>query len=246
METTSVETALLRGRVRVLQPEKGFRASIDAVFLAAAVQAKEGQKILDIGCGVGSAGLCVMARVSDLCLTGLDVQEELIALARRNATLNGIAERCDFFHSDILTDCQIPDNTFHAVLMNPPYQEAGTHIPSPHSSKAVAHGEGEATLLDWIRYAHRKVKQGGYLTLIHRADRLDDILRVLVERRWFGSIVVLPLHSHAGEDAKRVIVRARKERYAPLALKAGLIIHKDGGGYADWAEDVLSKACPLG
>lgn len=244
-KTDIIETTLLRGRVKLLQPAKGFHASIDSVFLAAAVPVRAGWKILDVGCGVGSAGLCVLARAPKAQLTGIDVQEELVDLAHQNATLNGAD--CRFFAGDLKTEKQVEDNFFNAVLMNPPYQQGGTHTASPTKIKALSHGEeaSGATLEDWVKYAHRKLKQGGHLALVHRADRLDDVILALEKRRWFGSVEIFPLHSREGEDAKRVIVRARKERYAPLKLKTGMVIHEKSGKYTSGAQKILDAAAEI-
>lgn len=240
-----LESTLLKGRVKLLQPGTGFHASLDTVFLAAAVAVKDRHKVLDIGCGVGSAGLCVALRNKNISLFGIDIQRELIDLAHQNAILNGMEDRCRFFQGNILSEKHVPDNTFNAALMNPPYQADGTA--SPHRIKALAHGEGAsgASLIDWIRYAHKKLKNGGDLTLAHRADRMDEVIAALTVKRWFGSLVVQPLWPHAGEDAKRIIIRARKERYAPLKLKPGIVLHTDGGAYTRAAEDILSHAGTL-
>jgi len=240
-----IETTLLRGRVKLLQPKIGFHASTDSVFLAAGVSLKDKYKVLDVGCGVGSVGLCVLARNKNISLTGIDIQPELIDLAHQNAGLNGVETQARFFHGNIRTEKHIEDNAFNAVVMNPPYLESGTHTASPEKIKATSHGEGELTLADWVKYAHRKLKQGGHLTMIHRADRLDDVIVELEKKRWFGSLVVYPLWSHAGEDAKRVIVQARKERYAPIVLKAGMVIHREDGKYTAEADAVLSEAAAL-
>ena len=275
--TEVIETTLLRGRVKLLQPKIGFHASTDSVFLAAAVpvpksplplgegqgegtiraskvpssqpspRGRGGYRILDVGCGVGTVGLCALARNKTISLTGLDIQPELIDLARQNAVLNGVEDQARFFSGDIKAEKHTEDNTFNIVVMNPPYLESGTHTPSPEKIKATSHGEGAsgASLADWIKYAHRKLKQGGHLVLIHRADRLDDVIVELEKKRWFGSVVVYPLWSHAGEDAKRVIVQARKERYAPIVLKPGMVIHRVDGKYTKEAEAVLSDAASL-
>lgn len=236
-----IETSLLNGALTLLQPKVGFHASIDTVFLAASVTVKKGWKLLDMGCGVGSAGLCVALKNKTIHLTGLDIQEELIDIAHQNAALNGIAEQCHFFQGNIKTEKTIENNHFNAVMMNPPYLEQGTHTPSPEKIKAYSHGEGSSgtCLDDWIKYAHTKLKNGGYLTIIHRADRLDDVIVALEKKRWFGSLVIFPLYSRAGDDAKRVIIQARKERYAPLILKAGMVIHEKDGKYTEAAQKVL-------
>jgi len=239
-----IETTLLRGRVKLLQPKVGFHASIDTVFLAAAVALKDRCKVLDVGCGVGSAGLCAISRNKNISLTGIDIQRELVDIASQNASLNSVHEQCRFFQGDIQNEKIIPDNEFNAVIMNPPYLEGGTHTPSPEKIKATSHGEhiSGATLEDWVKYAHRKLKQGGHLTLIHRADRLDDVIVALEKKRWFGSLIIYPLWSHEGEDAKRVIISARKERYAPLVLKPGMVIHEKDGNYTEAAQRILGDA----
>ena len=242
-----IETTLLRGRVQLLQPRQGFHASIDSVFLAAAAAVKDHAALLDVGCGVGSAGLCVMARNKTIHLTGIDIQPELTDLAHQNATLSGFAAHAAFFCGDIRNEKHIKDNSFNNVLMNPPYLESGTYTISPEKIKATSHGEGAsgATLADWVKYAHKKLKQGGHLTMIHRADRLDDVILELTKKRWFGSLVVFPLLSHTGEDAKRVIIQARKERYSPCVLKSGMVIHKENGKYTKEAEAVLNDAAAI-
>jgi tRNA1(Val) A37 N6-methylase TrmN6 len=247
MNEKIIETTLQRGRVKLLQPEKGFHASLDTVFLSAAVQAKPGDQILDVGCGVGSAGFCVLARTEKTQLTGIDIQQELIDLAHQGARLNGFENRAKFFCADLKHNNFVEDNKFDHVIMNPPYQKEGTHTPSPHPIKAMAHGEdlSDTELKDWIKYAHRKLKQGKHLTLIHRTDRLDELITVLTARRWFGSLVIYPLFSRIGDDSKRVIVQARKERYAPLKLMSGMIIHEKDGGYSKPALDVLEKSAAI-
>lgn len=242
-----IETTLLRGKVKLLQPKKGFHASIDTVFLASFAPVKDKDKVLDVGCGVGSAGLCSVSRNKNISLTGIDIQQELIDLAHQNAALNSAEDRCRFFCANILDEKIIENNCFNSILMNPPYQESGTHTPSPQKIKALSHGEDAsgATLEDWVKYAHKKLKNGGHLTIIHRADRLDDVIVALEKRRWFGSLVVLPLCSYAGEDAKRVLIRARKERYAPLVLKSPLVIHDKGGAYTSAALEVLEQGKAL-
>lgn len=242
-----IETTLLRGKVKLLQPKVGYHASLDAVFLAAAATVKDDWKVLDMGCGVGTAGLCIALRNKNISLTGIDIQPELVDIALQNANLNKINDISCFFNVDILDDKTILNNCFNSVIMNPPYQERGRHTASPIRNKALSHGEDAsgATLKDWIKYAHAKLRQGGSLTMVHRADRLDDIIMTLTQRRWFGSLFVLPLYSREGDDAKRVIIRARKERYAPLILKQGIIIHNKDGGYTKEARAVLEDGLAI-
>jgi tRNA1(Val) A37 N6-methylase TrmN6 len=240
-----IETTLLRGQVKLLQPKHGFHASTDTVLLAAAAASHKlpaGAQVLDLGCGVGSAGLCFALKNGDIILNGQDIQDEMINLARRNAALNGMSEASRFEVENLLEDTVFKDNFFDLALTNPPFQAEGRHSPSPLLSKAMAHGEEPSgiTLEKWCKYLHKKIKNGGYMVMVHRADRLDEIIRVLTARRWFGSLRVLPVYSRAGDaTAKRVLVSARKERYASIILKSGLIMHEADGGYTAAAADIL-------
>lgn len=236
--------ALLGGRVRLLQPHRGYRAAIDPVLLAAAVPARDGEAVLELGAGAGAATLCLAARVPGCRLTALERQPEAAAALRQGVALNGWQDRIAVLEGDLRAPPPgLPLNGFDRVLMNPPFYEAGRHTPSPAPGKAASHGEGEATLADWVRAALRHLKGRGTLTLVHRADRLDAILAALHGR--FGGIVVFPLWPRAGQPAKRVIVHAVRDGRGPLRLASGLVLHGAEGRFTPAADDVLLHAAPL-
>jgi tRNA1(Val) A37 N6-methylase TrmN6 len=233
---------LLDKRLALRQPEGGFRPGLDSVMLAAACPAKAGDHILDLGCGVGSAGLCVLSRVDGTRLSGLDVQGEYIALAEDNAALNDMAERTRF-----LTGCisQFSETKFDHIICNPPFMEAGTHSPSPDESRAKANGhDGDATLEDWVKAAFNALKSGGSFTIIHRADMSDKIILALGKS--FGATEIIPLWPKAGRPAKRVIIRTIKHRKSPATIHAGLILHQENGEYTPEAENILRHSQFLG
>ncbi|HSR71863.1 MAG TPA: methyltransferase, partial [Kiloniellales bacterium] len=105
-------------------------------------------------------------------------------------------------------------------------------------SRAIAEREGEARLADWIRVALLLLRDGGTLTLVHRADRLDALLAALLAGR-AGEIVVFPLWPGPGKSAKRILVRARKGVETPLRLAPGLVLHGPDGRFTPQAEAVL-------
>lgn len=245
-ELKTAEICVLGKAVRLLQPKGGFRTSVDAVLLAAACPAKAGDRVLDLGCGVGSVSLCVNYRISDLFVSGIDIQADYIDLAIQNAALNKNTDRCDFINGDI-RDYRIhqPDQRFDHVLCNPPFLEAGTYQPSPDESRATAlgHTHHDISLSDWIDCAFHNMQPGGALTMIHRADMVDRIIQGLGRR--YGQIEIFPLWPHQGEAAKRVIVRARKDRRTPAMIHAGLVLHRQDGSYTEAAEAVLRQGQAL-
>jgi len=233
--------AILGGRLNLHHLYDGFQTSIDSILLAAACPIHPGQSLLDLGCGVGSAGLSVACRVADITLTGIDIQPNAIALARHNATCNTI-DQTSFQAQNIATYKE--QNSVDHVICNPPYLPAGAHLRSPSASKATAMGFDQEMDLDiWIKTAHRALKNSGSFTMIHRADQLDTILR-LYNRR-FGAIEIFPIHPYGDQPAKRIIIRALKNRKTPLTLHAPLILHEskqntDGTRhYTKQAESIL-------
>ncbi len=238
----SDETTVLGGRVRLLQNVDGLRAGLDAVMAAAAVPAKAGDHILDLGCGTGAAGFCVRARV-DVALTGLDYQPQLIALAAQSATLNDWS--CEFVIGDVRDkDALRPDYFDHAVC-NPPFMQAGTWYESPDAVRAKQMGkrEGDALLADWIDCLQRVVKPEGSVTIIHRADHADKIIQALGTR--FGGVEIWALHPHANDPANRIVIRALKNRKSPAVIHPGIVLHEADGAWTKAAKAILEDAQAL-
>lgn len=257
----TTEDRLLNGRVRLRQPASGYRVAIDPVLLAAAVPASRPSpdgpaRALDLGCGVGAAGLCVLARLPDVTVTGLELQGDLAALARDNAALNGWADRFTVVEGDIAGGAYRAGGAgrgalaaeagardgFDEVLCNPPHQPAAM-VAAPDPAKAVATREAERTLDDWVDAALARLKPRGWATFLHRADRLDALLAALAGRA--GGAIVFPLWPKPGRAARRVLVRARKGARAPLTLSAGLVLHAEDGGFTEAAQRVLRDGAGL-
>ena len=233
---SSEEIFVLDRKVRLLQPEEGgFRTSLDSVMLAAACPAQAGQRVLDAGCGVGGASFCLLWRVAAIKLTGIDWLETYIDLARRNLSLN--EKTAQFELADVRS--YEPDALFDHVMINPPYLEAGHHIPSPDELRAQANGHQlrDLTLDDWIKAAHRLLKSHGSLTMIYPAYGMDKIVLALGKK--FGAVELIPLWPRQGVEAKRVIVRAIKDRQTPARIQPGLVLHEAGGAYTPEAEKIL-------
>lgn len=209
----------LCGRLRLLQPLKGYRAATDPVLLAAACPAEPGQSVLDLGCGAGAAALCLGLRVPGLALAGLELQPGYADLARRNAARNGIS--VEVFEGDLARMPTALRRDFDQVIANPPYYPAGGS-PSPVAARARAM-QVVTPLADWVGAATRRLRPGGWLTLICGADGLAEVLAALSPK--LGSAAVLPLAAREGRPALRVIIQARKGGRAPLRLLAPLVLH---------------------
>lgn len=234
----TTDDALLAGQLRLKQPKDGFRAAIDSVLLPAAVPAAGGDSVFEIGAGCGAAALCLAHRVAGVRISGIEIQPHLVRLAGENIRANGLEDRIDIMLGDVAQP--LPPRVqgpFNHVMLNPPYLEASRSRGPDRGDKATALVEGGAGLDIWIGRAHGLLRHKGHVTLIHRADRLDDVIRGL--GRGFGGVTVCPLWPRAGEPARRVIVRARKGVATPFSLTAGVVLHDSDGNYTAEAGDIL-------
>jgi tRNA1Val (adenine37-N6)-methyltransferase len=235
----------LCGRLRLLQPLQGYRAATDPVLLAAACPAEPGRAVLDLGCGAGAAVLCLGQRVPGLSLSGLELQPAYADLARRNAERNGIS--LDVHEGDVARMPKALRRDFDHVMANPPYYHAGGS-PSPVAARARAM-QVATPLADWVAAATRRLRPGGWLTLICGADGLPEVLAALAPK--LGSTAVLPLAARTDRPALRVIVQARKGGRAPFRLLAPFLVHQgpahdgDRESYTPAANAVLRDGADL-
>lgn len=215
------EDFFLGGRIRLRQPVKGYRAGMDAIILASAVDAAE--TLMEAGCGAGAALLCVAHRHPRALLTGYEIDPSMAALAHANASINASGARIDVRHGDILA---LPmAEVFGGVFCNPPFDQPG-HGNAPHPSRAGAYLSA-ATPDTWIAALSNRLQGGGALTMIQRAHHLPALLSAFNGR--LGGVQVLPLRPFVDEPAKRVLVRAVKGSRAPFQLWAGLDLHERNG-----------------
>jgi tRNA1(Val) A37 N6-methylase TrmN6 len=236
MEIT--EDMILGGRVRLRQPASGARASIDPVFLAATIEAEPSHQVLDIGCGPGTAMLCLAARLPQCRIFGLEMQRELVHLAGDNLALNGMTGRLAVMIGDLMRPPpRLSFGSFDHVMANPPFLVRGSATEAPNPAKAAAYVEGEADLGEWVRFALTMAKAKGTVTFIHRAGRIDTLIGQLAGRA--GEIVIFPLWPGVGKPASRVLVRARKQIAAPARIAPGLVLHETDGRFTAAAEAVL-------
>lgn len=228
----------LGGKVTAKQPARGFRSGLDAVMLAAAVPAREGSEVLEIGAGAGVASLCLAARVG--ChVTGIEIDPALVKLANANAHANKFDRRVEFLEDDIFMLRPQLRRTFDQVFCNPPFHGDDEKASSnPHRARAMKDGR---RLSEWLHAAMKRVSSRGTFTTIIRADRMRDAIADLPHR----GVVVFPLWPKPVEPAKRVIIQARKASRAQSVILPGLVLHDDHGKYTPEAEAILRGGAPL-
>jgi tRNA1(Val) A37 N6-methylase TrmN6 len=243
------DDAVLSGRLRLLQPRRGHRFGHDAILLAAATPARDGDRAADLGAGVGAAGLALALRVPGARVTLLDIDRGLAALAATNAERNRLAGRVDAVALDVAASeadfarAGLQSASCDIVLMNPPFNDPDRHQESPDPRRRTAHSLPSAALTQWVGAAARLLRPGGVLTVIFRADGLVDVLDALGHD--FGAIVLKPVHPTPGANAIRILAGAVKASRTPLVILPALVLAADDGTPDPEAEAVLRDGATL-
>jgi tRNA1(Val) A37 N6-methylase TrmN6 len=239
----------LGGRLKLLQPRAGYRAGIDAVMLAATVPARPAERVFEAGIGFAAAALCLAARVPDVTVTGIEIDEAAAALAVENALRNGFADRIRIIGADVsapgkaLRQAGLAPASFDHAYANPPFHEASRVRAPSDSSRARAQLHGPDEMDAWARILVSAVKPGGTVSLILPAARIGEVFALFARR--LGGIGIFPLFPRSEVAASRIIVQGIKgSRAAPLLLP-GLVLHRDDGGFTDGAEAVLRHGAAL-
>jgi tRNA1(Val) A37 N6-methylase TrmN6 len=239
----TTDDAVLGGRLKLLQPVDGHRAGHDAILLAAAAPAAK--HAVDLGAGIGTAGLALLARGVAERVTLIEIDPELAELARENAIRNGYNERAEIVVADIrkLARGKSPTSFADLVIMNPPFNDPGRRNASPDAGRRRAHAAADSELDPWLAAAERVLTAGGKLVLIHRPDAIETILAALAGH--FGAAEIIPIFPRADAAAIRVIVRAIKGRRTPPSLHPGLVLNDADGRSTAAAEAILRGAAAL-
>nr|WP_321462732.1 methyltransferase [uncultured Cohaesibacter sp.] len=224
----------LGGRINLLQPRKGHhRSGTDAVLLAACTPARAGELVVDLGSGVGAAGLCVAARVAGIKLLAVEIDPDVATIAATNMAR---ASECLAAASVICCDvglrgearqqAGLTENLADHVIANPPYYRPERFQTSPNEARATAHMLTDEGMEPWFRTAVSILKSKGTFSVVQRADELPTLLRLMEGR--FGGITVQPFSPREGEPAHRVVIQGRKQSRAPFRLLPTIALHDAG------------------
>lgn len=228
---------LLRGRVKLIQPARGFRSSLDPVLLAGFLRPPYG-RFLDLGCGTGALAFLLLARDAQAAGVGVELQPRLARLVARGAASNGFAERCEVLEGDARDPALLPPGSFDLVATNPPFRPLGAgHLP-PDEERATANHELRLTLAEWVAVAARVLRPGGRVAVVFPAARREELFQAL-GRAGLGVARWRAVVPETGAAPSRVLVEAAAGT-AYAREEPPLLVH-EGGRYSDEVRAMLGE-----
>jgi len=232
-----------RDGLRLIQHADFFPFTSDVYLLAAFARPGAGQAVLELGCGSGAVLILLAARTSAGRLNGLEIQPALADLARRNVALNNLADRVEIIQHDLRREIDPAPERFDLVVANPPYlpADAGSH--SKSRAMLLAKHEITCDLHDVVQAGLRWLKDRGRLVLVHRAQRLPEILAELAATRLQPKRLTL-VYPRPGTAATSVLVEARVGARPGLDVGPPLFVREAGGGFSPEMEEIFAGRWP--
>jgi tRNA1Val (adenine37-N6)-methyltransferase len=234
---------LFGGKIKLLQEKDGYRFSIDAILLAGFIRLRKGERVIDLGTGAGVIPLILGKRGDGAeWIVGVEIQEKLAELAKRNVLLNGLEGLITIYQGDLRgVNDSFPPFSFDVVVTNPPYYRLSSGRINPSSQKAIARHEVACTVDDVLQATRYLLKEGGRFFVVfpaHRAITLLDSLRsVSLEPktlRW--------VHSREGEEAKFILTEAYKGGGEGVEVLPPLFVYAHDGKYTPDMKVLYSDA----
>ena len=223
------------------QDSDAFCYGVDAVLLADFCDASEKDTVLDLCCGNGAVSLVIEAKYHPKQMTGLELQEDAVRLAKKSAAANGLADKLSFICGDAVDiEKYFKGSSFDLVACNPPYFEGGRGIDCAEGAKQLARHESTAGLKDFLRAAGYVLKKGGRLCMIHRPERLADLME-LSRRCGLEPKKLRMIVPHKGEAANMVLVQFVKGGGKGLAVLPELAVRNGSGGFTEDIDRIYGR-----
>lgn len=228
--------------LKLIQNKNGFCFGVDSVLLADfAKEIKRNSVVVDIGTGTGIIGLLLCKKTNLQKIYGVEIQKDVADMAKRSVSLNQLEEKFEIVNADI---CQIFDvlepHSMDCVVTNPPYKKANTGIQNEDETQTIARHEVKCTLEDVIQQASKLLKDKGEFYMVHRAERLVDIMCVLRKYRLEPKKVRF-VHAKPNEKPNLILVKAVKFANPFLKISEPLVIYDENGNETEEIRQIYGR-----
>ena len=228
--------------LKIIQKQDGFCFGIDSILLSDfAKELKNGSKVVDLGTGTGILGIMLCAKTEISKIIGIEIQKEMAEMAKRSIKLNNLQNRFEILNENIKDiSKQLKEGTFDAVITNPPYKKIGTGITNENKNKLIARHEITANLEDFIKVAHKLLKDKGTFYMVHRPDRLVDIIEKLRKYNLEPKNIRF-VHPKVNKEPNMLLIKAIKNAKPFLKIQPPLYVYEENGEYTQEIKKIYHK-----
>ena len=225
--------------LKIIQNKEGFCFGIDSVLLSEfAKEIKKTDKVIDLGTGTGILSLLVYGKRKAGNITAIEIQEEVAEMAKRSVELNHLENTIKVVCEDIKNLKE--ENFYNVVICNPPYNEINTGVENENIKKLISRHEIAATLEDFIKISRQVLKDKGTLYMVHKAERLVDLLELLRKYKLEPKQLRL-IFPREGKEANLVLIKAKKNGNRFLKIDKPLYIYEQDGTYTEEIRKIYNK-----
>lgn len=228
--------------LKIIQNQKGFCFGIDAVLLSYfAKNIKKDSKVLDLGTGTGIISILLCGKTNLSKIIGVEVQQEVADMAKRSSKLNNLEDKFEIINENIINlDKIYENNSFDAIVTNPPYKKENTGILNDEKKKLISRHEILAKLEDFIKISNKLLKDKGEFYMVHRPERLVDIMAYMRQYKIEPKEIRF-VCSHNNEMPKLVLIKGVKNAKSFLKIKENLNIYDKDGNYTEEILKIYNK-----
>lgn len=227
--------------LRLIQKDKAFRFGLDAVLLANFVDIKKGSSVIDLGTGTGIISILLAGKTEAKSIVGLEIQPEIAEMAARSVKLNCLDDRVNIVCADLKQSKELfGASSFDVVVSNPPYMNQGGGIINPSDTKAIARHEILCTLEDVISTAAKLLVPGGQFAMVHRPDRLADIMWFMrnysIEPKYIRFV-----HPSPYKKANLMLIKGSRQGRPQLKMLPPLYVYDEHGEFSKELNEIYCR-----
>ena len=228
--------------LKIIQNKKGFCFGIDSILLSDfSKKIKENAKVLDLGTGTGIIATLLCGKTKLKEIIGIEIQKEVYEMAKKSIKLNKLENKFKIINEDILNLKKIFEkNSFDVIVTNPPYKKKGTGIKNEEKKKIISRHETTATLEDFIKVSQELLKDKGEFYMVHRPERLVDILTAMRSYKIEPKIIKF-VYSNKNSESKLILIKGIKNAKPFLKIEKNLYIYDENGKYSDEINKIYNK-----
>ena len=228
--------------LKIIQNPEGFCFGIDAVLLSNfAKEIRNNSIVLDLGTGTGILSILLSAKTNLEKIYGIDIQEEVVDMAKRSVKLNKLENKIEIINKNIKELEEIFEkNTIDSIVTNPPYKKLETGKTNENEKKFISRHEVTASLEEFIKISFNLLKDKGTFYMVHRPERLSEIIYTLKKHKLEPKKIRF-VHSSYEQEPKLVLIKAVKNAKEFLTVEKPLIIYKENGDYTDEILKIYNK-----